>query len=133
PSGCTPRPRRLLVDAHAPGPEFTAASATGQRQAIFNRYRSGSRGGGGRPMRLRGLRWYLGTGAALSTVLAAGAAPAVAHGPGRPDRVEHVLLLCVDGFHPQDLAWGVANRPGWALAQLPRAGAGYSGARPASP
>ena len=80
-------------------------------------------------MRLPGLRGYLGTGAALSTVLAAGAAPAVAHGPGRPDRVEHVLLLSVDGLHQQDLAWWVANRPGSALAKLTRAGVEYSGAR----
>jgi hypothetical protein len=62
-------------------------------------------------------------------VLLAGAVPAGAHGPGRRDRVEHVLLLSVDGLHQQDLAWWVGHRPDSVLARLVHGGVEYSRAR----
>jgi hypothetical protein len=44
-------------------------------------------------------------------------------------RVEHVLLLSVDGLHQSDLAWFVQQHPGSALASLVSHGVEFTGAR----
>ncbi len=66
----------------------------------------------------------VGTPAALSTSSAAVA---------RPGRIQHVLLLSVDGLHQSDLAWYVARHPYSELAKLAGRGAQYSRARTAVP
>jgi hypothetical protein len=63
-------------------------------------------------------------------VLAAPAATAGAQ-PVRADhgaRVQHVLLISVDGLHQSDLRWWVAHHPRGALARLARAGTEYRNA-----
>jgi hypothetical protein len=56
---------------------------------------------------------------------------------GRPDdraqRIEHVLLLSVDGLHQSDLSWWVGHHPGSALAGLVGHGVEYSSARTTFP
>jgi Type I phosphodiesterase / nucleotide pyrophosphatase len=56
------------------------------------------------------------------------AATANANGP-HPARVQHVLLLSVDGMHQSDLAWYVTNHPQSALAKLVRSGVSYTRAQ----
>ena len=51
----------------------------------------------------------------------------------RPDRVDHVLLISVDGLHQNDLDWYVANHPHSALATLTRHGAEFSNAHTSDP
>src|ERR1041384_8282797 len=47
----------------------------------------------------------------------------------RPDaRVQHVLLISVDGFHQSDLAWYVQMHPNSTLANLTTKGIDYSDA-----
>src|ERR1041385_2400088 len=47
----------------------------------------------------------------------------------RPDaRVQHVLLISVDGLHQSDLAWYVQTHPNSALANLTTKGIDYSDA-----
>jgi hypothetical protein len=63
----------------------------------------------------------LGAVLAVSSGTAAGApAPAARHA-----RVEHVLLISVDGLHQSDLRWWVGHHPGSALARLARVGVQY--------
>ena len=64
--------------------------------------------------------------ATLGLVLLGGAAPAGAHGRGR---VDHVLLVSVDGLHQQDLDWWVGHHPDSTLAALARGGVEYAHAR----
>lgn len=64
-----------------------------------------------------------------STALASAAtAQAGQTGGGHPGRVQHVLLISVDGLHQQDLAWYVHTYPNSALAALDRHGLEYSNA-----
>jgi hypothetical protein len=49
------------------------------------------------------------------------------------DRIEHVLLISVDGLHQSDLEWYVANHPESELARLTRRGAEFSNARTSDP
>src|ERR1700751_2681760 len=48
-------------------------------------------------------------------------------------RIEHVLLLSVDGLHQSDLEWYVANHPSSELAKLVRGGTEFSNARTSDP
>jgi Sulfatase/Type I phosphodiesterase / nucleotide pyrophosphatase len=48
-------------------------------------------------------------------------------------RIEHVLLLSVDGLHQSDLEWYVANHPGSELARLDHDGAEFSNADASDP
>ncbi|HEX8975628.1 MAG TPA: hypothetical protein VF781_03865, partial [Solirubrobacteraceae bacterium] len=48
---------------------------------------------------------------------------------GQPSRIQHVLLLSVDGLHQSDLSWYVKNHPGSALAHLAHLGMNYTQAR----
>jgi hypothetical protein len=79
---------------------------------------------------LRRIRRLAGAGAAVVALVLAGAAPAGAHGHGR---VEHVLLISVDGLHQQDLAWWVRHHPDSALAKLTGTGVEYGNARTTFP
>jgi hypothetical protein len=51
----------------------------------------------------------------------------------REKRIEHVLLISVDGLHQSDLEWYVAHHPGSELAKLTRGGAEFSNARTSDP
>ena len=66
-------------------------------------------------------------GGALAGMLAA---PAVAWDDNDHDhgKVDHVLLISVDGMHQSDLAWYVQNHPGSTLATLTAQGINYSNA-----
>jgi Type I phosphodiesterase / nucleotide pyrophosphatase len=64
-------------------------------------------------------------GAAAGVVLPAQAIAGEDHDHGR---VEHVLLISVDGMHQSDLAWYVQNHPQSTLAWLTARGVDYSNA-----
>jgi hypothetical protein len=68
-------------------------------------------------------------GAAVAGVLLAGSA-AAGDRDGRDDhsKVDHVLLISVDGLHQSDLAWYVQTHPGSTLAMLVARGIDYSNA-----
>src|ERR1700760_4663575 len=51
----------------------------------------------------------------------------------RQNRIEHVLLISVDGMHQSDLSWYIANHPSSELARLATGGAEYTGAQTADP
>jgi hypothetical protein len=57
------------------------------------------------------------------------------HGQGHSHakRIEHVLLISVDGLHQSDLDWYVANHPDSELAKLAAGGAEYSNAITSDP
>jgi hypothetical protein len=75
--------------------------------------------------RTRGL---LGAGA-LTALVAGIAVPAAASSGGVGGaRMQHVLLISVDGLHQTDLAWYVATHPNSTLAQLTGSGIDYSNA-----
>jgi len=50
-------------------------------------------------------------------------------GDGHGSRIQHVLLISVDGMHQQDLAWYVHAYPRSVLARLDRRGLEYSNAQ----
>jgi type I phosphodiesterase/nucleotide pyrophosphatase len=52
--------------------------------------------------------------------------------PGKP-RINHVLLISVDGLHQSDLEWYVANHPSSELARLFHRGAEFSNAHTSDP
>ena len=60
------------------------------------------------------------------TAVASAATGQSAHSGG--SRIQHVLLISVDGLHQQDLAWYVHAYPGSVLAALDRRGLEYSNA-----
>jgi len=62
---------------------------------------------------------------ATEAVSAASAAP--------PVRIQHVLLISVDGLHQSDLEWYVANHPSSELAKLVHQGAEFSNAQTSDP
>ena len=68
---------------------------------------------------------------AVGTTALASAATAAAGqaGGGHPGRIQHVLLISVDGLHQQDLTWYVKNYPDSLLAALDRRGVEYSNAQ----
>lgn len=70
---------------------------------------------------MAGLGVLTGTAAYAST----GAQQAAA---GRDARVQHVLLVSVDGLHQSDLQWWIRHHPRSALARLARAGTEYRSA-----
>jgi type I phosphodiesterase/nucleotide pyrophosphatase/sulfatase-like protein len=65
---------------------------------------------------------------ALSLALSTGGAVA-----DRQNRIEHVLLISVDGLHQSDLEWYIANHPTSELARLTRGGAEFSNAHTSDP
>src|SRR2546430_6880700 len=117
---------------------FIDASGPGQRLASSPRYRSGEAGvrpmAKENPMGMQGqkARRLVGAGVAATLLVLGLAGPARANDHGRP-RVEHVLLLSVDGLHQQDLAFWVRHHPDSALARLARDGVGYTHARTTFP
>ena len=68
----------------------------------------------------------------VAAVVAVVAVSVSAASPGKP-RIEHVLLISVDGLHQSDLEWYVAHHPGSELARLVHGGAEYSNAHTAVP
>ena len=64
----------------------------------------------------------------LSTVMAT-----AAQADDDSSRIQHVLLLSVDGLHAVDLARWVESHPGSALARLSRTGVTYADARTPTP
>ncbi len=70
---------------------------------------------------------------AIPTALTAG--PAVAEHPHHPHhaRIQHVLLISVDGMHQSDLDWYVANHPNSELAKLAEGGQEYTNDHTADP
>jgi hypothetical protein len=65
-------------------------------------------------------------GAAVAGILLA--LPALAHDDDDLKKVEHVLLISVDGMHQSDLAWYVQTHPKSTLAMLVAKGVDYSNA-----
>ena len=65
-------------------------------------------------------------GAAVAGILLA--LPAMARDDDDQKRVEHVLLISVDGMHQSDLAWYVQTHPKSTLARLVAEGINYSNA-----
>jgi hypothetical protein len=51
----------------------------------------------------------------------------------RQNRIEHVLLISVDGLHQSDLEWYIANHPSSQLTKLTRHGAEFSNAQTSVP
>ncbi len=83
---------------------------------------------------------------AVFAAVAAGAVaigvPVVASGHGghgfgwghrHEHKIEHVLLISVDGLHQSDLDWYIANHPDSELAKLATGGAEYSNAHTSDP
>ncbi len=71
--------------------------------------------------------------AALSVAAVLGGTAVASAATGQPahsggSRIQHVLLISVDGLHQQDLAWYVHAYPGSVLAALDRRGLEYSNA-----
>ncbi len=66
--------------------------------------------------------------AAVAAVAIAGTAAASAPSASadRKDRIEHVLLISVDGMHQSDLDWYIANHPHSQLARLASGGAEFT-------
>jgi hypothetical protein len=72
----------------------------------------------------------------LLSLIAAGlavVAASVSVASPRQPRVNHVLLISVDGLHQSDLEWLVAQHPSSELAKLVRGGAEFSNAHAADP
>jgi len=65
-------------------------------------------------------------GAAVAGILLA--LPAMARDDDDQKRVEHVLLISVDGMHQSDLAWYAQTHPKSTLAALVAKGVNYSNA-----
>ena len=72
---------------------------------------------------------------AVAGLVLVSAGPANAGRPGgdHSRRVDHVLLLSVDGLHQSDLAWWVGHHPGSALAGLVGRGVEYAHAQTTFP
>src|SRR5262245_1415363 len=85
-------------------------------------------------MRMRRVRRAVVIVASIATVIgstalaSAATAQAGQAGGGHPGRIQHVLLISVDGLHQQDLAWDVHTDPNSVLAALDRHGREYSNA-----
>jgi type I phosphodiesterase/nucleotide pyrophosphatase len=68
---------------------------------------------------------------AMLAAAVAGVLPAAQMAPvlaGDKEKVDHVLLVSVDGLHQSDLAWYVQTHPGSTLAALAAQGVDYSNA-----
>jgi hypothetical protein len=72
------------------------------------------------------------TAAAVAIPIGLTAGPAVAAHPHHA-RVQHVLLISVDGMHQSDLDWYVANHPNSELAKLAEGGQEYTNNHTADP
>jgi Type I phosphodiesterase / nucleotide pyrophosphatase/Sulfatase len=70
--------------------------------------------------------------AAVAIPIGLTAGPAVAEHPHHA-RVQHVLLISVDGMHQSDLAWYVANHPNSELAKLAEGGQQYTNDHTSNP
>ena len=77
--------------------------------------------------------FLLGGVVACAAVLAALGASTARTARADGSRVEHVLLISVDGLHQSDLEWYVANHPDSELARLVHGGAEFSNAHTSDP
>ena len=78
----------------------------------------------------------LGAAAAVIAAGAIGGSTAVSAQPDHghhPQRIQHVLLISVDGMHQSDLNWYVAHHPGSELAKLASGGAEFTNNHTADP
>ena len=90
-------------------------------------------------MRMRPF-WQAGAVVASAAVVLGGtalASSAASTQPSQPswhhNRIQHVLLISVDGMHQSDLDWYVASHPGSELARLATGGAEYTNAQTPDP
>src|SRR5215472_7436379 len=65
----------------------------------------------------------------MAAVASATNLPGQGGGGGHHSRIQHVLLISVDGLHQQDLAWYVKNNPQSTLASLEHQGVEYNKAK----
>ena len=80
-------------------------------------------------MRMQSFGRAVAVAASVTTVLGGTTLAAAGQtGPSGHSRIQHVLLISVDGLHQQDLAWYVRNNPHSALAALERQGLEYGNA-----
>jgi hypothetical protein len=79
--------------------------------------------------RRRWLAAVAGAGALMTSSGVASAHGGGDHGRDHRGRVEHVLLLSVDGLHQSDLAWYVRTHPLSSMATLVRFGAQFTNAQ----
>src|ERR1017187_5357620 len=70
--------------------------------------------------------------AAVAIPIGLTAGPAAAEHPHHA-RVQHVVLISVDGMHQSDLDWYVANHPNSELAKLAEGGQEYTNDHTANP
>src|SRR5581483_9927072 len=66
---------------------------------------------------------------AIASAAIGGSAAAVSAHADRhhgPPRIQHVLLISVDGMHQSDLDWYIANHPNSQLAKLASGGAEFT-------
>src|ERR1700739_4243372 len=70
--------------------------------------------------------------AAVAIPIGLTAGPAVAGHPHHA-RIQHVVLISVDGMHQSDLNWYVANHPNSELAKLAEGGREYTNDHTADP
>ena len=71
--------------------------------------------------------------AALAGVAVVATGAVSAASAAAPARIQHVLLISVDGLHQSDLEWYVANHPSSELAKLMHSGAEFSNAKTSDP
>jgi hypothetical protein len=83
--------------------------------------------------RLLGVGALVATIAALSVTVVVTTGVASASSAAPRARVQHVLLISVDGLHQSDLEWFVAQNPSSELAKLVRGGAEFSNAQTSDP
>ena len=80
-------------------------------------------------MRMQSFGRAVAVAASVTTVLGGTTLAAAGQtGLSGHSRIQHVLLISVDGLHQQDLAWYVKNNPHSALAALERQGLEYGNA-----
>jgi hypothetical protein len=81
----------------------------------------------------RRIKWTVATAGLCAAVVGLAVIPASATTPsadawGSGGKIQHVLLLSVDGLHQSDLAWYVVNHPTSTMATLADHGVDYSAA-----
>ena len=79
--------------------------------------------------RRRWLAAVAGAGALMTVSGVASAHDGGNHHRDHPGRVQHVVLLSMDGLHQSDLAWYVRTHPRSSMATLVRSGAQFTNAQ----
>ena len=109
----------------------------GKKNGAMNRSESRNEGLMLHPMDTKSGTGWLGkiTGLALMALLALASVPASGQSTSQQQepKVQHFLLLTIDGFHALDLANYVDSHPDSALARLKHAGVTYNNAYASKP